>query len=129
MGKESVFRYDRWRWHVEEIIHANFDGVIAIVRVGVPERCREARISEVRSNIVEFQAQYANSVQSPEEALLAALRTAPEEGWEIGELISLTGMTRTTLYRYMRDLVTDGRAYQVSRGRWRARPTEGGHDE
>ena len=60
LGKESVFRYDRWRWHVEEIIHANFDGVIAIVRVGVPERCREARISEVRSNIVEFQAQVFN---------------------------------------------------------------------
>jgi DNA segregation ATPase FtsK/SpoIIIE-like protein len=76
-----------------------------------------------------YQPQYGDRGQSPEETLLTALRTAPEEGWEIGELISLTGMTRTTLYRYMRDLVSEGRAYQVSRGRWRARPTEGGHDE
>jgi DNA segregation ATPase FtsK/SpoIIIE-like protein len=73
--------------------------------------------------------QYGNPGQSPDETLLAALRTAPEEGLEIGELISLTGMTRTTLYRYLRDLVNEGRAYQVSRGRWRARLTEGDHDE
>jgi len=78
--------------------------------------------------IFEF-SQYANPGQSPEETLLAALRTAPEEGLEIGELISITGMTRTTLYRYLRDLVNEGYAYQVSRGRWRAHPTEGDHDE
>ena len=76
-----------------------------------------------------FQPQYGNPGQSPEEVLWAALRTAPDEGWEIGALMSLTGMTRTTLYRYLRDLVSDGRAYQVSRGRWRARTTEDGHDE
>jgi len=62
-----------------------------------------------------------NSAQPPEETLWAALRTAPEEGWEIGELMNITGMSRTPLYRYLRALVNAGRAYQVSRGRWRAR--------
>jgi hypothetical protein len=71
-----------------------------------------------------FRPQYGNPGQSPQETLWAALRTAPEEGWEIGELMSLTGMSRSPLYRYLRDLVSDGRAYQVSRGRWRARPAE-----
>jgi FtsK/SpoIIIE family/IclR helix-turn-helix domain len=76
-----------------------------------------------------YQSNYGTPAQSPDETLLAALNTAPEEGWEIGQLISLTGMTRTTLYRYLRELVNDGHAYQVSRGRWRARHTEGDHDE
>ena len=76
-----------------------------------------------------FRPQYGNPGQSPQETLWAALRTAPEEGWEIGELMSITGMSRSPLYRYLRDLVSDGRAYQVSRGRWRARPAEGGHGE
>jgi S-DNA-T family DNA segregation ATPase FtsK/SpoIIIE len=76
-----------------------------------------------------FPPQYGNPGQSPEEALWNALRNAPEEGWEIGELMSLTGMSRSPLYRYLRDLVSEGRAYQVSRGRWRARPAEGGYGE
>jgi hypothetical protein len=58
--------------------------------------------------------------QSPEETLWAALSTAPEEGLTIGELMTLTGMSRTPLYRYLQSLVAGGRAYQVSRGRWRA---------
>jgi hypothetical protein len=62
-----------------------------------------------------------NSGRPPEETLWDALRTAPEEGWEIGELMTITGMSRTPLYRYLRVLVDAGRAYQVSRGRWRAR--------
>jgi S-DNA-T family DNA segregation ATPase FtsK/SpoIIIE len=78
---------------------------------------------------LEFQPKSASYAQSPEETLWAALRAAPEEGWEIGELISLTGMTRTTLYRYLHELVNEGRAYQVSRGRWRAHLAEGGQDE
>jgi hypothetical protein len=76
-----------------------------------------------------FPPQYGNRGQSPEEALWAALRDAPEEGWEIGDLISITGLSRSPLYRYLRDLVSEGRAYQVSRGRWRARPAEGGYGE
>jgi len=76
-----------------------------------------------------FQPQYGNPGQSPDEALWAALRDAPEEGWEIGDLMHITGMTRPTLYRYLRVLVDAGHAYQVSRGRWRARPTQDGHGE
>jgi S-DNA-T family DNA segregation ATPase FtsK/SpoIIIE len=57
-------------------------------------------------------------------ALWQALSTAPEEGIEIGQLIRITGMSRTTLYRYLREHATAGRAVQVSRGRWRARTTD-----
>ena len=76
-----------------------------------------------------FRSQYGNSGQSPVETLWNALHTAPGEGWEIGDLMNITGMTRPTLYRHLRDLVSQGRAYQVSRGRWRARTPEGGHGE
>jgi S-DNA-T family DNA segregation ATPase FtsK/SpoIIIE len=76
-----------------------------------------------------FPPEYGNPGQSPEETLWNALRAAPGEGWEIGELMSITGMSRSPLYRYLRDLVSEGRAYQVSRGRWRARPAEGGYGE
>jgi IclR helix-turn-helix domain len=58
--------------------------------------------------------------QSPEETLWAVLSTAPEDGLTIGELMTLTGMSRTPLYRYLQTLVAGGRAHQVSRGRWRA---------
>jgi S-DNA-T family DNA segregation ATPase FtsK/SpoIIIE len=88
-----------------------------------------SRNAMLATSALEFHPEYGNLAQSPEETLLAALRTAPEEGWEIGELIAHTGMTRTTIYRYMRNLVSEGHAYQVSRGRWRAHPTEGGHGE
>jgi len=73
--------------------------------------------------------EYGNPGQSPVETLWNALRAAPDEGWEIGELMTVTGMSRSPLYRYLRDLVSQGRAYQVSRGRWRARGAEGGHGE
>jgi S-DNA-T family DNA segregation ATPase FtsK/SpoIIIE len=69
--------------------------------------------------------QCGNTEQPREEMLWEALLTAPEEGWEVGELINMTGMSRSPLYRYLRELVSGGRAYQVSRGRWRARPAEG----
>jgi S-DNA-T family DNA segregation ATPase FtsK/SpoIIIE len=55
-----------------------------------------------------------------EDTLWLALCAAPGEGWEIGELMRCTGMTRATLYRHLREHVRQGRAYQVSRGRWRA---------
>ena len=40
----------------------------------------------------------------------------------------ITGMPKTTLYRRLREHADNGRAYQVSHGRWRARTTEHGHD-
>jgi hypothetical protein len=57
-------------------------------------------------------------------ALWRALSTAPNEGIEIGQLIRVTGMSRTTLYRYLREHAVAGRAVQVSRGRWRAQTTD-----
>ncbi len=75
-----------------------------------------------------FQPEYestGNTAGSPEEILWRALRSAPAEGWEFGELIRITGMPKTTLYRRLREHAENGRAYQVSHGRWRARPAEG----
>jgi hypothetical protein len=40
----------------------------------------------------------------------------------------MTGMPKTTLYRRLREHAGNGRAYQVSHGRWRARTAEDGHD-
>jgi hypothetical protein len=58
------------------------------------------------------------------DALWLALCMAPEEGCGIAELIRLTGMTRSTLYRRLREHARQGHAIQVSRGRWRARTTD-----
>lgn len=58
-----------------------------------------------------------------EDTLWLALCAAPGEGWDTGELMGYSGMTRATLYRHLREHVKCGRAYQVSRGRWRARTT------
>jgi S-DNA-T family DNA segregation ATPase FtsK/SpoIIIE len=65
-----------------------------------------------------------NGSPTPENALWVALCAAPDEGWDIGDLIRFTGMSRATLYRHLRDHVAERRAYQVSRGRWRARTTD-----
>jgi len=56
----------------------------------------------------------------PEDTLWAALRAAPDQGWEIGELMRFTGMARATVYRHLREHVQQGCACQVSRGHWRA---------
>ncbi len=66
----------------------------------------------------------ADERDAAENALWLALSMAPEEGCEIAELIRLTGMTRSTLYRRLREHARQGRAIQVSRGRWRARTTD-----
>lgn len=59
-----------------------------------------------------------------EDALWNALCAAPAEGYEIAELIRLTGIPRATLYRRLREFARHGRAIQVSRGHWRAAPDE-----
>jgi S-DNA-T family DNA segregation ATPase FtsK/SpoIIIE len=61
---------------------------------------------------------------TPEGALWLALCTAPDEGADIAELMRLSGMTRPTLYRHLAAHAREGRAIQVSRGRWRATTTE-----
>jgi S-DNA-T family DNA segregation ATPase FtsK/SpoIIIE len=59
-----------------------------------------------------------------EDALWIALCMAPDEGTEIGDLMRITGMTKPTIYRHLREHVKAGHVVQVSRGRWRARTTE-----
>jgi DNA segregation ATPase FtsK/SpoIIIE-like protein len=59
-----------------------------------------------------------------EGALWLALCTAPEEGADIAELMRGSGMSRPTLYRHLAVHSREGRAIQVSRGRWRATTTE-----
>ncbi|MEU8814942.1 FtsK/SpoIIIE domain-containing protein [Actinoplanes sp. NPDC048796] len=56
----------------------------------------------------------------PEQALLAALNLAPENGLTIPELIDATGMRRTWVYDRLQALAAAGNARQVSRGRWHA---------
>jgi S-DNA-T family DNA segregation ATPase FtsK/SpoIIIE len=58
------------------------------------------------------------------ESLLLALCIAPDEGWATSELMKMTGIAHTTLYRHLGQLAREGRAVQVSRGHWRARTTE-----
>jgi DNA segregation ATPase FtsK/SpoIIIE, S-DNA-T family len=58
--------------------------------------------------------------EDPETALLAALRQAPPEGCSVPGLMKATGMRRTWVYDRLQDHATDGRAVQISRGRWRA---------
>ena len=64
-----------------------------------------------------------------EDALWFALCLAPKEGTEVGVLMTLTGMSRPTLYRHLAQHAKAGRAVQVSRGRWRAATTEEPHYE
>ena len=66
----------------------------------------------------------AGTSATAEDALWLALCIAPGEGTEISELMRMTGMKRTKLYRHLREHAEAGRAVQVSRGHWRARTTE-----
>ena len=66
---------------------------------------------------------------SAEDTLWFALCMAPGEGTDIRELIEVTGMSRPTLYRHLREHAKAGRAVQVSRGHWRAQTTEEPHGE
>jgi S-DNA-T family DNA segregation ATPase FtsK/SpoIIIE len=65
---------------------------------------------------------------TPEGALWAALRAAPDEGTDIADLMRASGMTRPTLYRHLSRLSRAGRAEQVRWGRWRATTTDGEDD-
>jgi S-DNA-T family DNA segregation ATPase FtsK/SpoIIIE len=66
----------------------------------------------------------ADMPRVPEDSLWALLRSAPPEGWAVGDLINLTGMTRATLYRRLRELAIARRASQVTRGHWCAWPAD-----
>jgi FtsK/SpoIIIE family len=66
----------------------------------------------------------SNETTTAQDALWLALVMAPDEGADIAELMSVSGMTRPTLYRHLAQHAQAGRAIQVSRGRWRATTTE-----
>jgi transposase len=65
---------------------------------------------------------------SLEDVLGKALRNVPEDGADVAELMRMTGMGRSTVYRYLAQFAEDGRAVQVEWGRWRAANTGGGDD-
>lgn len=60
----------------------------------------------------------------PDTALLAALEQAPPGGASIPDLMTATGMRRTWVYHRLYHHIADGRAVQISRGRWRASQSE-----
>jgi hypothetical protein len=66
---------------------------------------------------------------TPEGALWDALCAVPEHGADVAELMRMTGMRRSTVYKYLALLAEQGRAEQVGWGRWRAADPEAGHDE
>ncbi len=55
--------------------------------------------------------------------------TLPEDGADVAELMRLTGLGRSTIYRYLAQFADQGRAVQVGWGRWRAADQGDGHDE
>jgi S-DNA-T family DNA segregation ATPase FtsK/SpoIIIE len=61
-----------------------------------------------------------------EQELWMVLAGAPDEGVGISDLMRVTGMSRSTLYRHLRELAMAGHAVQVSRGRWRAQEPKSG---
>jgi hypothetical protein len=64
--------------------------------------------------------------EHPEEAgsadalLWAALCQAPNEGTPVTDLITAVGMSERWVYDRLRTLASDGRAYRIRRGYWRA---------
>jgi S-DNA-T family DNA segregation ATPase FtsK/SpoIIIE len=57
---------------------------------------------------------------TPETALWAMLRDAPDDGIPVPHLMIATGMSRPWIYQRLRALSEANRVVQVSRGRWRA---------
>ena len=57
-------------------------------------------------------------LDDPAAVLWGALRTAPEEGCSVRELMTATGMGRTWVYARLQEYAADGRVTQISRGRW-----------
>jgi DNA segregation ATPase FtsK/SpoIIIE, S-DNA-T family len=62
--------------------------------------------------------------EDPDTVLLSALEQAPPQGASVPDLMTATGMRRTWVYDRLQHHATDGRAVQVSRGRWRATHSE-----
>ena len=70
-----------------------------------------------------------NDTGSMEDVLWDALCEVPEDGADVSGLMRMTGMRRSTVYKYLALLAEQGRAVQVGWGRWRAADPGDGHDE
>ena len=57
--------------------------------------------------------------QDPDEILRRALSAAPAEGVPVGDLITMTGMSRRWVFYRLRQLAAEGYAVQTVRGYWR----------
>jgi hypothetical protein len=67
---------------------------------------------------------------SLEDVVWGALRSVPEDGADVAELIRMTGLGRSAVYKYLALLAGQGRAVKVGWGRWHAAdPGEEGDDE
>ena len=64
---------------------------------------------------------------APEAILWDALRSAPEDGVPVADLMRVTGMGRSWVYYRLGELATAGLAIQPTRGCWRATPEAGNH--
>jgi S-DNA-T family DNA segregation ATPase FtsK/SpoIIIE len=64
-----------------------------------------------------------------EGTIWGALCAVPDQGADVAELMQMTGLGRSTIYRYLAQLAEQGRAVQVGWGRWRAANQGEAHDE
>jgi S-DNA-T family DNA segregation ATPase FtsK/SpoIIIE len=64
----------------------------------------------------------ATASDDPNVILADALHRAPDTGMSVPDLMAITGMGRTWIYDRLQELAAQGRATQVARGRWLARP-------
>jgi S-DNA-T family DNA segregation ATPase FtsK/SpoIIIE len=69
-----------------------------------------------------------DDTDAPEVILWAALMVAPPEGTTVPDLVAETGMSRPWVYLRLRELANRGQVIQVSRGRWRAIPSDTGFE-
>jgi S-DNA-T family DNA segregation ATPase FtsK/SpoIIIE len=66
---------------------------------------------------------------SLEDVVWGALRAVPEGGADVAELMRMTGLGRSAVYKYLALLAEQGRAVRVGWGRWRAAGSWEGDDE
>jgi S-DNA-T family DNA segregation ATPase FtsK/SpoIIIE len=74
-------------------------------------------------------SQGSHDSSSLEEVLWGALCDAPEDGADVAELMRVTGLGRTAVYKYLALLAEQGRAVKAGWGRWRAANPSEGDDE
>jgi DNA-binding IclR family transcriptional regulator len=61
--------------------------------------------------------------------LWEALRDVPDTGADVAELMRMTGLGRSAVYKYLALLAEQGRAVKVGWGRWCAASRGEGDDE